>query len=108
MMKIEVGQIWEVITDYFWSSGDYNKKFENGRETATKTRLKKGEFIEIRFPYDWHFRTSDNIYLHATHEELIKHCRPYGIIDEEVRWLNKMSLKDILDKKLFKSIWRRK
>lgn len=48
-------QIWEVITDQFLTSGD-NDHYKR------PTKLSKGERIEIRFPYAWHFRTIDNFF----------------------------------------------
>ena len=43
--KIAVGQIWEVTTETFLTSGDSSKY-------KRPIKLSKGEKIEIRYPYD--------------------------------------------------------
>ena len=94
MSKTEVtqGQIWQVTTDNFrvnWDGWGKEKYFR-------KILLEKCEKIEIRFPFEWHFRTADNFYFQATEEDLIKNCKLFGTIWENVRFLNNANLKDIL------------
>jgi hypothetical protein len=101
MTKIEQGQIWQVVTYEFWSSG--NSHLVSGREG--KINLKKDEYIEIRYPYEWHFRTIDNEYFHAYPVEILKHCRLIGTINEDVRFSNKKSLLEIINDKLYTPIW---
>lgn len=105
-MEIKVGQIWQVIDNDFWSS-DKDKYFVSKEFGNRETRIKlhHGEFIEIRFPFEWHFRTVDNIYLHAFPQEILKHCRLYGNINQEVEFANNKDLKQILDKGLYKPVW---
>ena len=86
-MKIEVGQIYEVITEGFVTS--YNKD-------TRRTGLLVGEKIEIRYPYDWHFRTEDNKYYHCAPSMIKDHCKLVGIIYDEVRRGNRAELSDIL------------
>jgi hypothetical protein len=92
--KIEVGQIWEVVSDCFFTS---DKKSEYNRPI----KLAKGEKIEIRFPYEWHFRTEDNFYFHAFPEMIFENCKPFGVIMPDVRFNNKANLEEILRLKLY-------
>ena len=97
-MKIEVGQIWEVITDNFLTSGDDDKK--NSRQL----KIYKGEKIEIRYPYEWHFRTEKNEYYHAKSEMIINNCALFGIIKPEINRNNKAKLEEIIRLELYKQI----
>lgn len=101
MDKITQGQIWQVVTDDFWSSGDSHDW--NGR--AAKVNLKKDECIEIRYPYEWHFRTTDNQYFHAYPVDILKNCRLIGKIKEDVSFNNKASLIEIINDKLYDAVW---
>ena len=92
--EIEVGQIWEVTGDLVLTSG---KKDKHKRPT----KLAKGERIEIRYPYDWHFRTEDNIYFHAEPDMILDQCTLIGIIIERIRFGNKAKLDDILRLELY-------
>lgn len=87
-MKIEVWQIYEVITDRFTTSGESEWR---------KTILEKWEKIEIRYPYEWHFRTYDNQYFHCTPKMIEENCILFWEIWENVRFWNQCKLKDILD-----------
>lgn len=93
-MKIEVRQIWEVITDDFLTSCDKSKY-------KRPIKLFKGENIEIRYPYHWHFRTEDNEYFHAEPEMIIDNCKLKGIIWERIQWNNKAKLEEILRLRLY-------
>lgn len=100
--KIEVGQIWKVTSDTFFTSGEKNK-FER------PVNILKDEFIEIRYPYEWHFRTYDNHYFHAKPEMIHQNCILHGVIWRKVRFANNCDLKIILDKELFDKVrnrWR--
>lgn len=97
--KICVGQIWEVITDKFKTT---EQKTENGRKVITV--LKKSEKIEIRYPYEWNYRTIDNKYFHSEPAEILKHCKLYGVIFDRVRFKNKASLQDIINLELYDKI----
>jgi hypothetical protein len=105
-MKIEVGQIWQVIDEEFWSS-ELDRKYRVAELGNRQVRIKfnQYEYIEIRYPFGWHFRTVDNIYTHAHPQDILKHCRYYGTIFEDVRQANKKDLKDILKEKLYKPVW---
>jgi len=104
MIKIKVGQIWEVIDNDFWSTGKESVMVGEARRKAS-IHLSCGEFIEIRYPFEWHFRTIDNVYLHANPTDILKHCRLYGMIEEKIRFGNRHKLKQILDDNLLKYIW---
>lgn len=101
MKGVEVGDLYEIIDDDFFSSGEHRKRKENGRSVIVKTNLNKGEIIEIRYPYAWHFRTIDGEYFHAEPEEIESKCKPFGKIKEETRFNNKKSLKEILEENLY-------
>jgi len=89
-VKIAVGQIYIVESDNFTTSGRSNKF---GRPIT----LKKNELIEIRYPFNWHFRTLDNHYLHAESEDIKQHCRLFAVIWSDVRFNNKCNLSDIIN-----------
>ena len=100
-MNIEQGQIWQVVTDTFWSTGEgYRIKNRDA-----KIRLDRDEYIEIRYPYEWHFRTIDNEYLHAYPLEILKNCRLIGKINRDIDFGNKHSLLQIINDKLYTPIW---
>lgn len=92
--KIEVGQIYEVVTDSFLSSGRSN-------DYKRPVKLKKGEKIEIRYPFEWHFRTEDRIYLHCDPNVILENCELHGVILEHVSFNNKASLEEILRLRLY-------
>lgn len=93
-MAIEQGQIYEVMTDNFMTSGESNS-------IKRPAKLLKGEKIEIRYPYEWHFRTEDNQYFHARSEMIYENCKLIGRIIEQVRFNNKAKLKEILELELY-------
>jgi len=93
-MEIKVGQIWEVTTDCFFTSGESNKY-------NRRINLKSGEKIEIRYPYEWHFRTEDSHYFHAARQMIIDNCILFGTIWEKVRWQNNAKLSEILRLRLY-------
>lgn len=91
---IKVGQIWEVTSDDFATSGDKSKY-------KRPIKLAKGEKIEIRYPYEWHFRTEDKHYLHAEPDMILQNCKLIGEIIERVRSQNIASLEEILRLRLY-------
>ena len=92
--EIKQGHIYEVITDSFFTSGRHNK-------TKRPVKLRKGEKIEIRFAFEWHFRTEDNYYFHATPEMITENCKPFGKIFKQVSFNNKANLAQILELELY-------
>lgn len=92
--KIEVAQLWMVKTGKFMTSGQHNR-------FNRPINLHKYEVIEIRYAYEWHFRTADNNYFHATPEMIIKNCVLIGRVWENIRWSNRCNLKEILDKHFY-------
>lgn len=93
-MEIKQGQIWLVIND-FWTSGETVRI--KGRNA--KVLIKKGEKIEVRYPYEWHLRTEDSLYFHIPAQKLLKNCILFGVINEETKFQNKLNLDEILEKK---------
>lgn len=91
---ITQGQIYEVITDNFLTSGESNKY-------KMPLQLKKGDKIEIRYPYAWHFRTINNHYLHATPEMILENCKLFGVIWDKVKFNNKAQLEEIIRLRLY-------
>lgn len=96
-MKITQGQIWEVVTDGFLTSIDKSSY-------KRQIKLDKGEKIEIRYPYEWHFRTWDNHYLHAEVEVILANCKLIGTIIPHVKATNKANLEEILRLRLYDQI----
>lgn len=101
-LKIEVGQIFIVDTDDFFASKDIEltSKSKFGGRLA-RFHIKKGEKIEIRFPFAWNYRTEDNIYFHSDENYLLEKCSLFGIILEDVRFKNKATLEEILRLELY-------
>lgn len=96
--KIHVWQIWEVTTENFLTSWEEEGEKQNW---CRQTKLKKGEKIEIRYPYAWHFRTEDNHYFHATEEMILENCVLFWVILERIRFWNIAKLSEILRLDLF-------
>ena len=94
-IQIEVGMLLMVEVE-FWSSGDT----EQGN-TNIKRLYKKGEILEIRYPYAWHFRDVNNNYDHATAKTLIANCSFYGLIHADVISTNNTKLDSIISSGLF-------
>lgn len=96
IIEIKTGDLFKITTDNFLTSG---------KEPPTKhnrsVKLNKGEIIEIRYPYAWHFRTEDDFYFHATEKMIIDNCAFHGKIDEKIRSKNKAKLEEILRLDLF-------
>jgi len=97
--EIRVRQIWQVTTENFLTSG---KEVSGEGKVKRPTKIMNDEFIEIRYPYDWHFRTVDDQYYHATPEMIYQNCKYIGDIHEEVRFKNKANLEEILRLELYK------
>ena len=104
MKKIEVsvGQIYKVEEGFF-TSGKQAVEGKTGR--IVKSFISKNEFIEIRYPFSWHFRTVSDEYFHIEEETLLKHCSFFAKIDEDIRFSNNKKLKEILDKNFFTGYW---
>lgn len=92
--RIGVGQLF-IVDKPFWTTG------EDSGKRLTKSKFVKGDIIEIRYPYEWHFRDEQQEYHHAKTVTLTKNCTFYGKIHEEIRFGNKHNLKEILEQKLF-------
>lgn len=97
MMKkedISQGKLLIVITDSFLTSGEDSC-------SKRQVHIQMGEIIEIRYPYQWHFRTIDNKYFHAKPEMVANNCDYFGSVLEEVRWHNRADLSEILRLRLY-------
>ena len=95
-MKIEQGYILNVKNPFLTSCGD--------SDTKRPVQIQKGEKIEVRYPYEWHFRTEDNEYYHAEPKVLEENCDILGIVLKEVQWQNKANLAQILELHLYSDI----
>lgn len=94
-VKIEVGVLLKVERG-FWTSGE-----ETQSGLKCKVYLPKGKILEVRYPYEWHFRTVENHYDHASTETLTRKCSFFGKIHDDVRFNNKHKLKEILEQELY-------
>ncbi len=95
--KVEVGQIWELETDTIVNYKPLGENPIKGRRVL----LLRGEKIEIRYPYAWHFRTEDDIYFQIDEPTLKMNCKLIGYIWSEVRGRNIAKLEEILRLKLW-------
>lgn len=103
--KIEVGQIFEIVTDDFYASKNIEaiaNEYFGGREA--RFYLKKGEKIEIRFPFAWNYRTEDNIYFHSDNDYILSKCKLLGKVEAKVKSNNKASLEEILRLELYDKV----
>lgn len=101
--KIKVGAILEIVSDSFYASKDLSLKNElKGR--VPMFHLSKGEKIEIRFPFEWNYRTEDDIYFYSNPEYLIENCKIIGYVLDDVKWKNKANLEEILRLDLYKAV----
>lgn len=96
---MKVGQIWQVTTENFFTSLRNEAKIG---KTKRQIKLNNGEFIEIRYPFCWHFRTTDNEYYHAEPEMILQNCVLVGEILENIRFKNKANLEEIMRLELYK------
>ena len=91
--KIEQRELLEVVTPFLCN--------QSSEVIKRKIQLEVGEIIEIRFPYAWHFRTIDNVYLQADEDVLAVNTKAYGRVWENVAFRNQCNLKIILDNNLY-------
>ncbi len=94
---IKQGQIWEVVTNSFITSRRHHKN-------KRRCFIEKGERIEIRYPYEWHFRTEDNEYYHCEPEVIINNAKLIGEIYDNVKFDNIAKLDEVLRLKLYKKV----
>lgn len=101
--NVKVGDLYQVCTEDFWCTTNKNQIGEDdfGRNTKYTINFKLGEIIEIRYAYEWHIRTVDNVYMHVDPSELELNCKPFGRIHSDVSFSNGKNLKEILDEKLY-------
>lgn len=96
-IRIETGQLF-IVDRGFWTSGN-----EKDGGFKCKRFMPKGEVLEIRYPYAWHFRTSNNTYDHVDPKILKSKCSFFGVIHNDIRFNNKHKLKEILEENLYHS-----
>lgn len=94
-IRIEVGMILKVEKSFLVKENGIDEVF------TEKRRIKKGSIIEIRYPFEWNFRTVCNTYCNATPDLIREKCSLYGMIFDDVRFENKLKLSDILRDNLF-------
>ena len=93
--KIRVGQLLLVERSFSVKRNHPKDSF------SESVKIKKGSVIEIRFPFEWNFRTECNTYCNCNPELLIKNCSFYGVVNDDVRSGNNHKLADILSDNLF-------
>lgn len=93
-MKVEVGQIYKVLAGGLITTNE-------GNDLKRRVIIEAGELIEIRYPYEWHFRTQDNQYYHVEKGNMLKNCKLFGKVIEQVRFNGKANLDEIIRLKLY-------
>lgn len=91
--EIIVGQIWEVVDENFYAT----KKITSIKtEREARFHIKKGEKIEIRYPFEWNYRCEDNFYAHSDAQYILDKCKLFGTVKSEIKYKNKANLEEIL------------
>jgi len=103
MMQISQGQIWVTISEM---KADCREQIEcescNHVRTVTKdVTIPAGTFIEIRYAYEWHYRTIFDKYHHSDPAEILRNARMFGTVLGSISFDNKHKLSDILDEGLY-------
>ncbi len=70
--------------------------------------IKKGSIIEFRYECNAHCRDIDNDYWEIDPSILALKCTPYAKINQDVKWNNKLNLKEILENKEYIKLERLK
>jgi len=101
-IMVKVGYLYKVITDNFKDSGKHDD-FKNPVEKS----IPKGYILEIRYPFEWHFRTNkpykegcSNCWGHSCQKEIIENCKLIGQVNSIIQ-ANRSDLSDILENNLF-------
>lgn len=85
-----------VVKKAFWTTDAHKvEKF------PVKYYVPKGTILEIRYPYEWHFRFGKAIYAQAPPATLVKCCEFFGTVHEDVKFDNKKSLPEIMKENLY-------
>lgn len=96
-VKIRVGMLLKVEKSFNVKRNHSNDAFH---ETV---KIRKGSIIEIRFAFEWNFRTECDTYCNATPEAIAKHCSFFGLVNGDVRFGNKHKTAEIIKEKLYES-----
>lgn len=99
---IEQGQIYMVKT-YTFAVNQKDIEYDR-EEIKRKVLLQYGEYIEIRYPYAWHFRTIDNHYFQVGEKDILANCTLIGKVKEDIKWQNQADLRQILDNKMYDQV----
>lgn len=100
MTALSRGQLWKAK----------NTVICNLASTRGKKRrlvVEEGEIVEFRYPVDANFRVDDNgqdLYLHLSEEEFRENFEYFGKIFREVSWVNRNSMKQILECELYEKV----
>lgn len=89
--KVETGDLFKVIKSVNCWCGSL-KRF---------VRLQKGEIIEVRYFSPVNFRCVDNVYLCLPENSFLNYVTFFGKVNENTRFFNKKTLREILDEKLY-------
>ena len=95
---VEHHQIWEVKKPMLVN---YKPIGKNHIGKGRSVQMNVGDFIEIRYAYEWHFRTQDDVYFQAAADVIKEHCVLIGYVWSDVSWKNKAKLSDILELELY-------
>ena len=102
--KIDVGTLLRVETSFI-ALRHQNYSYSTFQEGEFKSKplsindawyVTRGEVIEIRYPYAWHFRNNCNTYAQAPEDILRQNCSFFGVINPDIRFENRLSLNEIL------------
>lgn len=107
--KIETGTLLKVEKSFLatttktFTYAEYDRGHINPSHVSFDTTLyiNKGWIIEIRYPHEWHFRTSGNTYAYAPDDILREHCSYFGEVEHKTRRNNDCELDEILREKLY-------
>ena len=100
-IKFCVGQIWEVESESFFAKTEIKK---GDQKRALYFHIPKGEKIEIRYPFQWNYRTECNYYVNSTEKYILDNCKLFATVKEEIKSTNLANLEEILRLRLFDKI----
>ena len=104
---IRQGQIWVVTNNGL--VGDRTETITCNacgvkRQEKVEQNIPIGTKIEIRCPYAWHYRTDGDVFFHSDTDNILANCKYYGVVLEEIRFMNRYTLKQILEQGLYEPL----
>lgn len=98
-MKIQQGVLLQVFKDGFFA----NPATVGETGDPRPVKMIRGDIIEIRYPFAWHFRTLDNHYYEASEETILEFARPVGKVFDNVKMANKATTEEIIRLRLYET-----